>query len=158
LISQIRVEGADSDVIVISAANESDTVERAVKLGVASYLLKPFTLNDLAARLNEYKSQPRSSRRRTLDHQAEVDRIFGRTEQLAPLPKGMSTETAELILAVLNEQAHELSAQECAEAIGVSRVSARRYLEHFVREGRVRVTLRYGSPGRPERRYVLSDR
>ena len=91
LISQIRVEGADSDVIVISAANESDTVERAVKLGVASYLLKPFTLNDLAARLNEYKSQPRSSRRRTLGHQAEVDRIFGRTEQLAPLPKGMST-------------------------------------------------------------------
>ena len=42
LISQIRVEGADSDVIVISAA----------------------------ARLNEYMSQPRSSRRRTLDHQA----------------------------------------------------------------------------------------
>jgi response regulator of citrate/malate metabolism len=158
LISQIRVEGADSDVIVISAANESDTVERAVKLGVASYLLKPFTRTDLAARLNEYKAQLRSSRPRTLDDQADVDRIFGRTEQLAPLPKGMSPETAELILGVLNEQAHELSAQECADAVGVSRVSARRYLEHFVQEGRVRVTLRYGSPGRPERRYLLSGK
>jgi len=158
LISQIRVEGAESDVIVISAANESDTVERAVKLGVASYLLKPFTLDDLAARLSEYKSQHRSSQHRTLDHQAEVDRIFGRTVQLAPLPKGMSTETAELILAVLSEQANELSAQECADAIGVSRVSARRYLEHFVREGRVHVSLRYGSPGRPERRYLLSGK
>jgi response regulator of citrate/malate metabolism len=70
----------------------------------------------------------------------------------------MSTETAELILAVLNEQVHELSAQECADAIGVSRVSARRYLEHFVREGRVQVSLRYGSPGRPERRYLLSEK
>jgi response regulator of citrate/malate metabolism len=156
LISQIRVEGADSDVIVISAANESDTVERAVKLGVASYLLKPFTLDDLAARLSEYQSQHRSSRRRTLDDQAEVDRVFGRTEQVAPLPKGMSIETAELILALLNQQTHELSAQECAEAIGVSRVSARRYLEHFVRKGRVQVSLRYGSRGRPERRYLLS--
>jgi response regulator of citrate/malate metabolism len=55
-------------------------------------LLKPFTLDDLAARLSEYKAQHRSSQHRTLDHQAEVDRIFGRTVQLAPLPKGMSTE------------------------------------------------------------------
>jgi response regulator of citrate/malate metabolism len=156
LISRIRVEGADSEVIVISAANEFDTVERAVKLGVASYLLKPFTLDDLAARLSEYQSQHRSSRRRTLDDQAEVDRVFGRTEHVAPLPKGMSIETAELILALLNQQTHELSAQECAEAIGVSRVSARRYLEHFVRKGRVQVSLRYGSRGRPERRYLLS--
>jgi response regulator of citrate/malate metabolism len=156
LISRIRVEGADSEVIVISAANEFDTVERAVKLGVASYLLKPFTLDDLAARLSEYQSQHRSSRRRTLDDQAEIDRVFGRTEQVAPLPKGMSIETAELILALLNQQTHELSAQECAEAIGVSRVSARRYLEHFVRKGRVQVSLRYGSRGRPERRYLLS--
>jgi len=156
LISRIRVEGADSEVIVISAANEFDTVERAVKLGVASYLLKPFTLDDLAARLSEYQSQHHSSRRRTLDDQAEVDRVFGRTEQVAPLPKGMSIETAELILALLNQQTHELSAQECAEAIGVSRVSARRYLEHFVRKGRVQVSLRYGSRGRPERRYLLS--
>jgi response regulator of citrate/malate metabolism len=158
LISRLRLDGADSDVIVISAANESHTVERAVKLGVASYLLKPFTLDDLAARLSEYRSQHRSGRRRTLDHQAEVDRIFGRTEQAAPLPKGMSTETAELILGVLNEQAQELSAQECADAIGVSRVSARRYLEHFVQEGRVQVSLRYGSRGRPERRYLLADK
>jgi response regulator of citrate/malate metabolism len=158
LISRLRLDGADSDVIVISAANESHTVERAVKLGVASYLLKPFTLDDLAARLSEYRSQHRTSRRRTLDHQAEVDRIFGRTEQAAPLPKGMSTETAELILGVLNEQAQELSAQECADAIGVSRVSARRYLEHFVQEGRVQVSLRYGSRGRPERRYLLADK
>jgi response regulator of citrate/malate metabolism len=157
LISQIRVEGADSDLIVISAANESRTVERAVKLGVASYLLKPFTLDDLAARLREYQAQHRSSRQRNLDRQVEVDRIFGRAEPNAPLPKGMSPETAELVLSVLSEQTGELSAQECADAIGVSRVSARRYLEHFVRKGRVKVSLRYGSRGRPERRYQLSD-
>jgi response regulator of citrate/malate metabolism len=156
LINRLRVAGSDSDIIVISAANESRTVERAVKLGVASYLLKPFTLDDLAARLREYQTQHRSSRQRTLDRQVEVDRIFGRAEPNAPLPKGMSPETADLILAVLNEQAHELSAQECADAIGISRVSARRYLEHFVRQGRMQVSLRYGSRGRPERRYLLS--
>lgn len=157
LINRLRVAGSDSDIIVISAANESRTVERAVKLGVASYLLKPFTLDDLAARLREYQAQYRSRHQRTLERQVEVDRIFGRAAPNAPLPKGMSPETADLILAVLTEQAHELSAQECADAIGISRVSARRYLEHFVRQGRAQVSLRYGSRGRPERRYLWSD-
>ena len=156
LISTIRVGGSESDVIVISAANESQTVERAVKLGVTSYLLKPFTREDLASRLTEYRSQHRSTRQRTLGDQAEVDHIFGRGEPVAPLPKGMSPETADLVWAVLDRQTVEMSAQECADAVGVSRVSARRYLEHFVQQGRLQVTLRYGSRGRPERRYLRS--
>ena len=39
--------------------------------------------------------------------------------------------------------------------LSVSRVCARRYLEHFVREGRVQVSLRYRSRGGPERCYLL---
>ena len=57
VLNQMRVAGVEGDVIVISAANESEAVERALKLGVASYLLKPFTLDDLASRLAEYKAQ-----------------------------------------------------------------------------------------------------
>jgi response regulator of citrate/malate metabolism len=158
LINQLRVAGVDADVIVISAANESETIERAVKLGVANYLLKPFTLQDLAARLRDYQDQLTSSPR-TIADQAAVDRIFGRTgtHPAAQLPKGMSPETADLIVAVLQGQEAELSAQELADVVGISRVSARRYLEHFVNLGRVQVSLRYGSPGRPERRYRLAS-
>jgi response regulator of citrate/malate metabolism len=47
-----------------------------------------------------------------------------------------------------------MSAAECANVVGISRVSARRYLEHFVSTGKVNVSLRYGAAGRPERRYV----
>jgi response regulator of citrate/malate metabolism len=157
LINQLRVAGVEGDVIVISAANESDTVERALKLGVANYLLKPFTMRDLAARLEEYRSQHGSTRRRTLGDQADIDRIFGRTDAgPGQLPKGLSPETSELVLATLEERDQELSAQECADAVGISRVSARRYLEHFAAQGRVQVSLRYGNRGRPERRYLLS--
>ncbi len=159
LISRLRVAGLGGDIVVISAANESETVERAVKLGVASYLLKPFTLAELEARLTEYRTQRRQrSRRTTLGDQSEVDRIFGRPDATPEhrLPKGMSPETAELITAVLTGQDRELSAQECADEVGISRVSARRYLEHFVTQGRVQVSLRYGNRGRPERRYLLT--
>ena len=57
LLIQLRVAGVEGDAIVISAANESETVERALKLGVANYLLKPFTFDELANRLNEYRAQ-----------------------------------------------------------------------------------------------------
>lgn len=155
LISRLRVEGATSDVIVISAANESETVERAVQLGVTNYLLKPFTMTDLTERLGEYRLQHRGRARGTLEDQADVDRLFGRAGQATPLPKGMSPETAGLVLSALGGQTDELSAQECADAVGISRVSARRYLEHFADTGRVHVSLRYGARGRPERRYAL---
>ena len=37
----------------------------------------------------------------------------------------------------------------------LSRVTARRYLDHLVHSGRVELVMRYGSPGRPEHRYHL---
>jgi response regulator of citrate/malate metabolism len=40
--------------------------------------------------------------------------------------------------------------------VGISRVSARRYLELFVDEGRGVVRLNHGDAGRPERRYRWS--
>ena len=69
-----------------------------------------------------------------------------------PLPKGLSTETADLVLAAMRERA-EISASEAGEVVGLSRVTARRYLEHFVEVGAAEVRLQYGSAGRPERRY-----
>lgn len=63
-------------------------------------------------------------------------------------------ETAGLIERALRDAEGTLSAAECAAATGISRVSARRYLEHFHVTGDADVSLRYGTAGRPERRYT----
>ncbi|SCK39980.1 response regulator [Streptomyces sp. WMMB 322] len=75
------------------------------------------------------------------------------------LPKGLTEQTAGLVRATLDAETGPagLSASECAGRAGLSRVSARRYLEHFVSVGTARVTLRYGTTGRPERRYHRVD-
>jgi response regulator of citrate/malate metabolism len=65
----------------------------------------------------------------------------------------MSTETARLVEDALTAAPETLSATEVADLVGLSRVSARRYLEHFVSVGQAHVRLRYGATGRPERRY-----
>jgi response regulator of citrate/malate metabolism len=39
--------------------------------------------------------------------------------------------------------------------VGISRVSARRYLEHYLSTGELTLRLQYGA-GRPERRYRVA--
>jgi len=156
LVTRLRAEGHDCDVLVITAAREADSVRKAVRQGVVNYLLKPFGFDDLRTRLEEYAGR-RASVPDTVANQADVDRVLARTRTVGAatrLPKGLSQETADLVAAALRGTAGTLSAAECAEKIGISRVSARRYLEHFCSSGQADVSLRYGVAGRPERRYL----
>lgn len=156
VIPRLRTAGHDCDVMVISAARETEAVRGAVRQGVVDYLLKPFEFEDLRGRLERYAVQ----RGRMLDTvvrgQADVDRVLAGAAAgpVTPvLPKGMSAETAGLIERTLRGAEGSLSATECAGLTGVSRVSARRYLEYFHTVGSAEVSLRYGATGRPERRY-----
>ncbi|SDI55807.1 Response regulator of citrate/malate metabolism [Sinosporangium album] len=156
VIARLRAEGHDCDVLVISAAREVEAVRGAARHGVVGYLLKPFEAADLRVRLTQYSAQKTAPAAPLVSGQAEVDRFLALTRTptgTVTLPKGMSVETAELVENALRAAGDTMSAAECAALVGVSRVSARRYLEHFVTTGRVSVSLRYGSAGRPERRY-----
>ncbi|CAL9379780.1 Transcriptional regulatory protein CitT [Streptomyces sp. enrichment culture] len=155
VIPRLRTAGHDCDVMVISAAREADAVRGAVRHGVVDYLLKPFEFEDLRSRLERYAVQRGRLLETVVRGQADVDRVLAGAAAPAPplLPKGMSAETAELIERTLREAEGTLSATECARLTGVSRVSARRYLEYFHTAGCAEVSLRYGAAGRPERRY-----
>ncbi|MCX4231498.1 response regulator [Streptomyces ortus] len=157
VIPRLRTAGHDCDVMVISAARETDTVRGAVRHGVVDYLLKPFEFADLRARLERYAVRRGRGLATVVEGQADVDRVL--TGAAVPasgpatLPKGLSVETAALVERTLRTAQDTLSAAECATLAGISRVSARRYLEHFHSRGSAEVTLRYGAAGRPERRY-----
>ena len=156
VIPRLRAAGHDCDVMVISAATEADTVRGAVRRGVVDYLLKPFDFEDLRLRLERYAAQRGRLLTTVVRGQADVDRVLAGAFAPAPastLPKGMSVETAGLVERALRAADGTLSASECAALTGVSRVSARRYLEYFHGTGSAEVSLRYGAAGRPERRY-----
>ncbi|MEU3059552.1 response regulator [Streptomyces subrutilus] len=156
VIPRLRAAGHDCDIMVISASREADAVRRSVRQGVVDYLLKPFDFDDLRPRLERYAAQRTSLLTTVVRGQADVDRVLtgaGLPTSSTALPKGMSVETAGLIERTLRGTDGTLSAAECAARTGISRVSARRYLEHFHDTGRAEVSLRYGAAGRPERRY-----
>lgn len=155
LVPRIRAAGHECDILVITAAREADAVRGAVRHGVVNYLLKPFGFEDLRSRLEEYAAQ-RASVPDSVTSQADVDRVLTLNRpgpSAARLPKGLSPETAALVADAMRAADGTLSAAECAVEVGISRVSARRYLEYFSSLGQVEVSLRYGAAGRPERRY-----
>lgn len=156
LLTGLREAAPEVDVLVISAAREADTVRRALRGGIVHYLMKPFSYDDLRVRLEHYQQAYAGMAGEHAD-QADVDRLFGVAGADKRLPKGFSAETLKLVEDTLRNVARgagDLSAAEAAAELGISRVSARRYLEHLNETGKAEVTLRYGEVGRPERRYA----
>ena len=156
VLARLRGAGEGCDVMVISAAKELDAVRQASRQGVVDYVLKPFGFDDLRDRLERYAARRAALDAAVVEGQNDIDRLLGGRSHGGPpgqLPKGMSVETAQVVERLLRDAEGTLSASECAEQAGLSRVSARRYLEHFATTGQADVRLRYGTTGRPERRY-----
>jgi response regulator of citrate/malate metabolism len=155
VLRHVRARAADVDVIAVTGVRDAEVVRQMVGLGVAQYLVKPFPFAVFRERLEQY----RAYRERARDAsgpatQAEIDAMLGalRPSTPAALPKGLSPDTLERVTAGVRDHG-PLSATEAATMLGMSRVAARRYLEHLAEEGRVERSPRYGTPGRPETEY-----
>ncbi|MFJ8140986.1 response regulator [Streptomyces sp. NPDC096013] len=156
-------EGGDRpDAIMITADRDITSVRVAMKLGAVGYLVKPFGAPDLAERLTAYRElQHRMDALGTVPEtdQADVDALFSaaRPPAVPRIPaKGHSAPTLTLLHQALRNAHGPVSAAEAAELTGVSRATAQRYLSYLVKEGMVRLELRYGATGRPEHRYRIA--
>jgi response regulator of citrate/malate metabolism len=128
-------------------------VRAAVSVGVVQYLLKPFTFATMRDKLESYaKFLAGVDRTGEAAGQDEVDSLLAtlRSNGGAPLPKGMSRPTLDAVVAALRAAGDGLSAGVASDGIGVSRVTARRYLEYLADNGLAVRTQRYGQIGRPE--------
>lgn len=145
------------DVIAITAAREVNSLRSAMRGGVVHYLIKPFLFPAFEEKMLSYAAAHERMTRMGKAEQGDVDRIFSalRSAGNEPLPKGLSDATLDLIIQVLARSQAGLPAAAVAEVAGVSRVTARRYLDHLCQLGRAELAMRYGGPGRPEHRYQL---
>ena len=145
------VRSLDIDAFVLSAATDSATVRRAFSAGALAYLVKPFDTRVLAERLDRFaRYRNLLSSQRPLS-QDDIDRASAAMRGERDGPSLARSATEQTVLAALG--AHEASASEVAERIGVSRATAQRHLTALAERGLVQVSLRYGSTGRPEHRF-----
>ena len=159
LLRHLRAAGQLCDVIAVTSARDLDVVRQAVAQGVVSYLLKPFTfasLRDKLLQYADYRRQVTGGDHTQVAAQHDVDRVLAtlRAPGRPAQPKGMSEDTLAAVVRTLQAAPGELSAAEVADDIGVSRVTARRYLKHLASQRLASRSPRYGgAAGRPEYRY-----
>ena len=156
LFRRIRAAGSTVDVMVVSSARDADIVRSAVAQGAVQYVIKPFAFGTLRDRLLAYQEFRNQVAGDSDVDQAAVDKALGMLRSPAgeTLPKGMTKETLAIVIGALREFG-EASATQIADFLGVSRITARRYLEHLADTNAAERSLRYGQVGRPETRYGL---
>ena len=154
VVRAMRTAGHRADVIAVTSARDLEVVRAAVSQGVVQYLLKPFTFAAIRDKLERYSAYKHHAGD-FASGQHEVDRVLAalRGNQSSSLPKGMSPQSLDAVVAVMRPSDDGLSAGEVAETVGASRVTARRYLEHLAESGLVIRRSRYGRAGRPEVEY-----
>jgi len=143
------------DVLMVTADSSAALVRAAVAAGAVNVLVKPFTPERLAGQLSAY------ARYRGLLAFADdlgqqgVDRALAALRQAsrASPPKGQSSVTARLVAERLRASGVALTAADVADALGISRATAQRYLAALTETHQASVSLRYGSTGRPEHLY-----
>ena len=163
LVRQLAAEPSESgvpDFILITAARDIESVRAAIQLGAIYYLVKPFAFPALREQLEAYQHwRLRLSEAREAD-QDTVDTLYSmlRSPAVDARQRRRLPATMARVLDTVSGAETAVSAADVAEALGVSRPTAQRYLAILVQRGLVDLDLAYGATGRPEHRYSARRR
>jgi CitB family two-component system response regulator MalR len=153
LLSYLRKNDLEIDVIIISAASDFERIKRALRYGVVDYLIKPFEFERFKAALATYLEQTRLIDKQDSVSQQDLDNLLLHREEALiaeELPKGLTKDTLKQIWDAIQElKQGPFSTDEVANVVGISRVSARKYLNFLKDLGILEVKVIYGTIGRP---------
>lgn len=152
LLRIIKSQFFHTDVIMITAAQSSEDILKALRLGVADYIVKPFTFE----RFRESMLQFLEKRRLLMSPEVAITqdildrRIFiKKPEGGAGRPKGIDAQTLETVVSVLKEQPGLFSLKDIERLAGISRISLKKYFDYLAETGRLGSSKGYGGQGRP---------
>lgn len=157
-LRQIRNKKIPVEVIMVTAANDRDSLEEALHLGVADYLVKPFTFDRFRAALEKFVAQSDAMKGLETLNQKNIDFIVEnvrkKSEELHP--KGIQDKTLKMITKQLEENGDKwLTGDEIAENVGLTGVTVRRYMNYLFEMGKVKSEMNYETGGRPCMMYKI---
>ena len=156
VLSLLRKSDIPVDVIMVTAAGDTETVARIMRQGVIDYIVKPFKFERYRAALESYLDFRKKLSHKSTLSQTDLDTMLSvKTESQQDTPKNFHVQTMNSIIDFMLSHPEALSAEEVAAGTGVSRVTARRYLEYLVTQGRLQMLLDYVAVGRPIHRFKV---
>jgi len=163
LLKWIRLENLKCDVILITADRNIETVEEAFRYGAVDYLVKPFIFNRFKEALIQFRSRKNSFKNVDSIEQEIIDKytikenthIIEYDEYIGDI-KGFNQYTYEKVLEGIAEmEDNSFTSDQIAKNIGVSRITARRYLDYLEKEKKLVIEMEYGKVGRPKNKYKI---
>lgn len=152
LLRDIRERQISVSVIMVTAANDADSIEEALRLGIVDYLVKPFFNERFQQALDTFLSRETTFRNVSSFDQQHIDAILAGVSSKAEsqLPKGIQYQTLETICLFLEQkETLEFTAEEIADQVRLSRVTIRRYMNYLLEKGRIIGHMNYETGGRP---------
>lgn len=127
-----------------------------IELDVTLILRKSSAIHTAVAQMKGSEAITKSSNNRTVA--SEPKQQFGLDSPWSSggegLPKGINKATLEHIVKFLQSTRRPLSVEEVAEAVNLTRVTVRRYLEFFEQWGVFKSEQKYGAVGRPLKLFI----
>ncbi|WP_273265030.1 response regulator [Flexistipes sinusarabici] len=158
LLKYIRNKNYEMDIIIITASNDMNILKESVKGGIFDYIIKPVIYSRFEKSLVNYRLYKQQINKKDKVQQNDVDSILNLNAKISGysednLPKGIDRITLDKIINFFCENEEGFTAENVGKMVGVSRSTARRYLEYLVSSGFLFSDQYYGSVGRPERTY-----
>ena len=159
-LRELRKDKQAIDVIMVTAANDRDSFEKALHLGVVDYLVKPFSFDRFKLALDKFISQKRVLSDFDTLNQSNIDFIIDkkRKQPQELFPKGIQDKTLQAILSCLRKnQPEPITSDIISEQTGLTAVTVRRYMSYLEENGLVVGELNYETGGRPCMYYNLKE-
>lgn len=159
-LRQIRKRQISVEAIMVTAANDRESLEEALHLGIVDYLVKPFTFERFQMALEKFAAQNRVLSDLNTLNQKNIDFVIahsriGREESY---PKGIQEKTLQLIMNQLRMKKNcWMTGDEIAEETGLTGVTVRRYMNYLAESGKVVSQMDYETGGRPCMKYRMME-
>lgn len=149
-LKKIREKKFDVEVIMVTAANDTKTLEETMHLGVLDYLIKPFAFERLQIALEKFKAKKSTLNEKTVLDQSSIDKLMNSYKKEAKIyPKGIQETTLKRILEFFDKNSDWNTTDFIAENLNISIVTARHYLSYLVQENKIKEDINYSTGGRP---------
>ena len=165
-LKKIRTMKKTAEVIMVTAANDSATIEETMHLGVHDYLVKPFTFERFCSSLEKFKAKKQLLQENSTMDQSCIDNLIAQgaaaTGSSLPsatlaekeaLPKGIQKKTLSRITEYFESNTGWNSTDMIAQALGISIVTVRTYMSYLVKTGSIKEDINYSTGGRPSMLY-----
>ena len=138
-------------VVMITAANDIQTVEAALSSGVVDYLVKPFTYERFSQAIDKVLNFKSLMSKEKVNQEMLDDylTITKEHEDIDELPKGLSKITLKKIVENLLSRNEGFNTQQIADDLDISRITVRKYLNYMVNMNVLSVDAEYSTSGRP---------